>query len=275
MLCGVFCTALTAVPVLADIEVQKYTNTDFAMDTVVSETLYTTGDDLNTAIGQKIRDIETEYLSWTDEDSQIAKLNAASGETTEVSDELAGYLEKIFQLAKDSNGAFDPTIGKIIRLWDITGENPHVPEQSELDELLKDVGYQKVSLDGDKVTLEKGATLDLGATGKGIGCDVVSVIRIFIIGFMFGNLFSILYSLAGAALSLTVMTVMKKKSDFSILGISVAGGVSHNIGQLLIACLITMTSGLIYYAPALLISGVITGLLIGTLTNEVLKRIHF
>ena len=174
MLCGVFCTALTAVPVLADTEVQKYTNTDFAMDTVVSETLYTTGDDLNTAIGQKIRDIETEYLSWTDEDSQIAKLNAASGETTEVSDELAGYLEKIFQLAKDSNGAFDPTIGKIIRLWDITGENPHVPEQSELDELLKDVGYQKVSLDGDKVTLEKGATLDLGATGKGIGCDVVS-----------------------------------------------------------------------------------------------------
>ena len=101
---------------------------------------------------------------------------------------------------------------------------------------------------------------------------LVSVIRIFIIGFMFGNLFSILYSLAGAALSLTVM---KKKSDFSILGISVAGGVSHNIGQLLIACLITMTSGLIYYAPALLISGVITGLLIGTLTNEVLKRIHF
>ena len=62
MLCGVFCTALTAVPVLADTEVQKYTNTDFAMDTVVSETLYTTGDDLNTAIGQKIRDIETEYL---------------------------------------------------------------------------------------------------------------------------------------------------------------------------------------------------------------------
>ena len=80
---------------------------------------------------------------------------------------------------------------------------------------------------------------------------------------------------AGAALSLTVMTLMKKKSGFSILGISVAGGVSHNIGQLIIASLITMTSGLIYYAPALLISGVITGLLIGTLTSEVLKRIRF
>ena len=85
---------------------------------------------------------------------------------------------------------------------------------------------------------------------------LVSIVRIIVIGFMFGNLFSIL-------------------SGFSILGISVAGGVSHNIGQLIIAGLITMTSGLIYYAPALLISGVITGLLIGTLTSEVLKRIHF
>ena len=102
---------------------------------------------------------------------------------------------------------------------------------------------------------------------------LVSAVRIVVIGFMFGNLFSILYSLA--ALSLTVMTLMKKKSGFSILGISVAGGVSHNIGQLIIASLITMTSGLIYYAPALLISGVITGLLIGTLTSEVLKRIRF
>ena len=74
---------------------------------------------------------------------------------------------------------------------------------------------------------------------------LVSIVRIIVIGFMFGNLFSILYSLAGAALSLAVMTFMKKKSGFSILGISVAGGVSHNIGQLIIAGLITMTSGLI------------------------------
>ena len=174
LLCGMSSFMLAAVPVMADAEVQKYTNTDFAMDTVVSETLYTTGEDLNTTIGDKLREIETGLLSWTDEDSQIAKLNAASGEAVEVSDELAGYLEKIFQLAQDSDGAFDPTIGKIIRLWDIAGENPHVPEQSELDELLKDVGYGKVSLDGDKVTLEKGATLDLGAAGKGIGCDVIS-----------------------------------------------------------------------------------------------------
>lgn len=103
---------------------------------------------------------------------------------------------------------------------------------------------------------------------------LVSAVRILVIGFLFGNMFSILYSLAGAALSLTVMNLMKKFSGFSILGISVAGGVSHNIGQLIVATLIVENTSLFYYAPALLISGVITGLLIGLLTGEVLKRIR-
>ena len=62
----------------------------------------------------------------------------------------------------------------MIRLLDIDGEDPHVPETSELDALLKDVGYQKVTLDGNKVTLAEDTTLDLGAVGKGIGCDVIS-----------------------------------------------------------------------------------------------------
>lgn len=102
---------------------------------------------------------------------------------------------------------------------------------------------------------------------------LVSLVRILVIGFMFGNLFSIAYSLAGAALSLTVMAIMKKYSGFSLAGISVAGGVTHNIGQLLVAMAIVENFSLLYYAPALLISGVITGLLIGWLTAEVLKRI--
>ena len=104
---------------------------------------------------------------------------------------------------------------------------------------------------------------------------LVSMVRILVIGFMFGNMFSILYSMAGAALSLTVMTLMKRFSGFSILGVSVAGGVSHNIGQLIIAALIVENTSLFYYAPVLLISGVITGILIGILTGEVTKRIHF
>ena len=98
---------------------------------------------------------------------------------------------------------------------------------------------------------------------------LVSAVRIVVIG----NMFSILYSLAGAALSLAVMTLMKKRSGFSILGVSVSGGVSHNIGQLIVAALIVENAAFLYYAPILIISGVITGLLIGLLTREVAKRI--
>lgn len=101
----------------------------------------------------------------------------------------------------------------------------------------------------------------------------VSVVRIIAIGFLFGNMFSIVYSLAGASLSLTVMTLLKKKTEFSLFGISVAGGISHNMGQLVIAMLIVENTTLLYYAPALLISGIVTGLLIGWLTIEVNKRI--
>lgn len=161
----------TTVVYAADVE--KYTNADFAMDTVVSETLYTSGADINTQIGEKLREMETTLLSWTEENSQISQLNNADGKTMEVSDDLAADLEKIRQLSQDSNGAFDPTLGKIIRLWDIDGENPHVPDQSEIDTLLPEVGYEKIQMDGNNVTLLDGCTLDLGAVGKGMGCDLI------------------------------------------------------------------------------------------------------
>ena len=88
-------------------------------------------------------------------------------------DDLAADLEKIRQLSQDSDGAFDPTLGKIIRLWNIDGENPHVPDQSEIDTLLPEVGYEKIQVDGNNVTLLDGCTLDLGAVGKGMGCDQI------------------------------------------------------------------------------------------------------
>ena len=71
----------------------------------------------------------------------------------EVDADLAADLAKICQLSQDSDGAFDPTLGKLIRLWDIDGENPHVPDQSEIDALLPEVGYGKIQLDGNQVTL--------------------------------------------------------------------------------------------------------------------------
>ena len=102
---------------------------------------------------------------------------------------------------------------------------------------------------------------------------LVSVVRILVIGFMFGNLFSILYSLAGAALSLTVMELLKKHSGFSLIGISVAGGVTHNIGQLIVAMIVVSNTSLMVYAPALLVAGVLAGGLIGGLTKEVVGRL--
>lgn len=170
---GIISAGAVLCPVWAGAKTEKYTNTDFAMNTVVSETLYTTGKNLNPSVGELLKNTEENLLSWTEEDSQIAALNAAQGKILEVSDELAGYLEKIQQLSVDSEGAFDPTIGKIIRLWDIGGENAGIPAQEELDKLLKETGYEKLELDGNKVTLKDGATLDLGAAGKGIGCDLV------------------------------------------------------------------------------------------------------
>ena len=103
---------------------------------------------------------------------------------------------------------------------------------------------------------------------------LVVILRVLLVGFMFGNGMSILYSLAGAALSMTVMTLMLKKTSFSLIGVSVAGGVSHNIGQLIIAMLIVQNASVFVYAPALLVAGVAAGVVIGGLTNEILKRVH-
>lgn len=103
---------------------------------------------------------------------------------------------------------------------------------------------------------------------------LVSAIRIVVIGFLFTNAYSILYSLAGAALSLLVMALLKRVPYFSVFGISMAGGISHNAGQLLVAMAVVESTSLIYYGPILLISGVLTGMLIGWLTREISKRIH-
>ncbi len=103
---------------------------------------------------------------------------------------------------------------------------------------------------------------------------LVSLIRILVIGFLFTNAFSILYSLAGAAFSLLVMALLKRSPQFSVFGISMAGGIAHNVGQLLVAMAVVESFSLVYYAPVLLLSGVLTGFLIGALTTEVLKRVR-
>lgn len=103
---------------------------------------------------------------------------------------------------------------------------------------------------------------------------LLSGVRVVLTGFLFGNLMSILYSLAGGILSLTVMWGMKRIRSVSILGVSIAGGVFHNIGQLLAAALMVETYGVFSYLPVLLISGLLTGFVIGLAAGEMLKRIR-
>ncbi len=101
----------------------------------------------------------------------------------------------------------------------------------------------------------------------------LSVVRVVLAGFIFGNLFSIIYSLAGGILSLTVMILLKKIDKFSLFGISMAGGVFHNVGQLIVAIMVMENLNIAYYMPVLLISGLITGFMIGLVAGEMLKRL--
>lgn len=101
----------------------------------------------------------------------------------------------------------------------------------------------------------------------------VNVLRILVAGLLFNGAFGAMYAMAGGVLSLCIMYLLKKTNLFSTVGISMAGGVAHNLGQLLVAALIVSTMKLFYYFPVLLFSGMISGILIGIVASLALKRL--
>jgi heptaprenyl diphosphate synthase len=101
----------------------------------------------------------------------------------------------------------------------------------------------------------------------------INIVRIFLVGVTFGNMSAVLFSLAGAALSLLVMAVSKKLGIFGMVGVSILGGVFHNIGQFLIAAFVVKTFGVFTYFPVLLAAGTVAGALIGLLGGLVTVRI--
>lgn len=103
---------------------------------------------------------------------------------------------------------------------------------------------------------------------------MISVARILLMGYLFGNGMSILYSLAGGLLSFLVMLLLKHIKGFSITGVSIAGGVTHNVAQICVAALVVQNRKLFYYLPALLVAGVITGMLIGILSDRILSAVN-
>ena len=102
---------------------------------------------------------------------------------------------------------------------------------------------------------------------------ILSIARILISGFMFGNVMAIAYSFAGGMLSLTIMYLLKKTNLLSCISVSIAGGIAHNIGQILIATWVVSNYSVMYYIPVLMIAGFITGTLIGIVAQEVFLRI--
>lgn len=208
--------------------VREYTKTDFVMSTVLSEKIYGTKD-VTTNIKEELDKLEKEQLSWRETESVVSKINADAqkGIKTEVDSDMSSWVEDSLELARRSSGAFDPTIGKLTRLWNIEGENPKVPSKQEIKNTLKNTGYTKIHLEKAKsentdtsenvsntdkgidnntdkkisstnedtenttvenkktgsvnntaegvssIYIEDKCTLDLGAVGKGIACDVV------------------------------------------------------------------------------------------------------
>ena len=101
----------------------------------------------------------------------------------------------------------------------------------------------------------------------------LSVVRVLLASALFGSGVSLAYSAAGAVLSLTVMGLLKKTGKFSPVGVSVAGGVAHNAGQILMAMALLETARLAWYLPVLWISGTVAGALIGIVSGELVKRV--
>lgn len=101
----------------------------------------------------------------------------------------------------------------------------------------------------------------------------VNIIRILVAGLLFNGLFGAIYSLAGGILSLFVMFLLKKTGLFSVVGVSMAGGVAHNLGQLMVAALIISNIKMFYYFPVLLFAGMISGILIGIVAHFILQKL--
>ena len=160
---------------------EPITSTTFALDTIVSITIYDSKDEsiLNGAI-----DLVEEYekiYSKTLVDGELFKLNNrtltsidVSPYTCQISDELRELLEYALEYSSLSDGAFDITIEPLSSLWDFKAKDPKVPDSSLISEAVKKVGYKNIKLNKNIIVLENEDTrIELGAIAKGYIADKV------------------------------------------------------------------------------------------------------
>ena len=101
----------------------------------------------------------------------------------------------------------------------------------------------------------------------------INIVRIFLVSLLFGNTMSLAFSLVGGMLSTIIMIFLKKSDKFSTVGVSAAGGITHNIGQILVAVFLLNTSAIAWYLPILWISGIFSGIIIGIIAAIITSRL--
>ncbi len=163
--------------------VKEYEAVNTAMGTVVTQKLYTEGDDVTGDVEQLLSGLEETMLSRRISGTEVAKLNANAGTDTytEVSGELAETLQELSGIYEDSDGALDVSIGALVSLWDIDAhaqesyegktEGYRLPGETEIKEALSCSGFSKIERKDNSFLLPEGMALDLGAVGKGLACD--------------------------------------------------------------------------------------------------------
>lgn len=171
-------------------------NIDTAMGTVISQTVYVTGnfptatngktdDKVTDVVLQKLNDLEQQELSWRLDSAEVAKINATAGKgPIQVSAAMAGWLKRCLQISEQTGGAFDVSIGKLSRLWDIdtwaAADDPQdyeLPELEEIEQACALAGWKQMILEqrtnSTVVSIPAGMQLDLGAVGKGVALDEI------------------------------------------------------------------------------------------------------
>lgn len=146
----------------------------FAMNTYMTFTAY--GENAQSALDESTELIETAESLWsvTDQASEIHQANHSGGQPVSVSEETAALISFALEMAKQTNGALDPTIYPVLMAWGFTTNSKQVPSQQQIDTLLEQVDYTKIQLDGTTLTVPEGMQWDLGAVGKGYTADLVA-----------------------------------------------------------------------------------------------------
>ena len=148
----------------------------FAMNTYMTFTAY--GEDAQAALQEAEECIQQVEGLWsvTDKDSEIYQANHSGGQPVTVSEETAEIISFALEMAQRTGGALDPTIYPVLTAWGFTTDSKQVPSQQQIAQLLEQVGYDRIRLNGTELTVPDGMELDLGAVGKGYTADLVTEI---------------------------------------------------------------------------------------------------